>query len=122
VAVRFPGAVGAGAAPAALNATTCKIHPPAFDNVAVAWYEPTAVTTLSSTRSPSGSVISRLLYPLPAADVLVSTVFAPTSRSFALLVTAAPLSIAVAVPVPTENASSGLFTSNPLYSRIRMSG
>ena len=122
VANRLPGADGAGAAPAALKATTCITHEPAAANCAVAWNVPVAVTTSSSAISPSGLVITREVYPVPGADVLVETVLAPTNKSFAFVVVMAPLSVVELLPVAAPATSRGLLMSDPLYSRMRISG
>src|SRR4051812_8655250 len=122
VAVAFPGADGAGAAPAALKATICITQAPPAERVAVARYDPLAVTSLSSAMSPSGEVMIRLVKPVPAADVKVKTVFAATSRSLAFAVLIVPLSVVVAVPDAPPATSNGLLMSRPLYSRILMSG
>jgi hypothetical protein len=72
--------------------------------------------------SESGTVIIRLVYPVPALLFPVNTVLAPKSRSLALRVVAAPLSAAALLPVAVASTSNGLAGSNPLYSKMRMSG
>src|SRR5882672_1057073 len=72
--------------------------------------------------SPSGVVITRLVYPLPGPVVIVWTTFAPTRRSFALVVVTAPLLLVALLPCAPTATSSGLIGSSPLYSAIRMSG
>ncbi len=72
--------------------------------------------------SPSGTVMTRLVNPAPAPAVRVSTMLAPTSRSFALVVVTAPLFVVAVLPVAAAVTSSGFVGSRPLYSRMRMSG
>src|SRR5689334_10333797 len=72
--------------------------------------------------SPSGDVITRLVNDVPAPLVLVATRFAPTIRSFALVVVAAPLLGDVLEPFAAATTSTGLLVAIPLYSAIRTSG
>jgi hypothetical protein len=99
--------------------TICITQGPEEDNVAVALLLPVALTTLSSAISPSGTVITRDVNPLPAALVVVATVFAPTISSLATLVVAAPLFVVALFPLAPAVTSTAL---TPLYSRIRTSG
>jgi hypothetical protein len=72
--------------------------------------------------SASGTVITRLVYPVPAAEVVCCTKFAPTSRSFAVPVVTEPLLLGVPLPwaaIATSTAVVGLI---PVYSAIRTSG
>jgi hypothetical protein len=101
------------------NATICITHGPAELNVAVALLLPAVVTTLSSAMSPSGDVMTRDVNPLPAALVVVATMFAPKIKSLAIVVVAAPLLDVALFPLPPMVTSTA-FT--PRYSRIRMSG
>ena len=94
-------------------------HGPELLSVAVALLLPVAVTTLSSAISPSGDVMIRDVNPLPAAPVIVATVFAPKINSLALVVVAAPLFAAVLFPLAPAVTSSVV---TPRYSRIRTSG
>jgi hypothetical protein len=48
--------------------------------------------------------------------------FAPTSKSEALVVVTALLLLVALVPVAPAPTSSGVFVSSPLYSKTRMSG
>ncbi len=59
--------------------------------------------------------------PVPGPLVMLVTIFAPKSRSFALVVVTAPLLLDVLLPVFAAVTSTGLLGSAPLYSRIRMS-
>jgi len=113
-----PVTVGAGPVDNA-KVTICMTQGPAELNVAVALLLPVEVTTLSSTISPSGAVITREVKPFPALLVLVATVFAPKISSLVTLVVAAPLLEVVLFPLAAETTSTTLM---PLYSRIRMSG
>jgi hypothetical protein len=123
VAPRFVGAVGVAVAPIPLNAAICITQPPALVSGAVALYVPVAVTIRSSARSESGFVMILTVYPVPAPLFPVNTVFAPNSKSFAFVVaTAVPLFAGLLLPVPPTVTSSGFAVSNPLYSKIRMSG
>src|SRR6476469_583617 len=64
---------GGGELPAPRKATTCMTQPPAKLSGAVAVYDPVADTTRSSALSPSGFVMIRLVKPLPAPLMPVST-------------------------------------------------
>src|SRR5215510_1872203 len=72
--------------------------------------------------SPSGDVIPRDVYPVPAAVVIQVTVFAATIRSPGAVVVSAPLSLMVDVPVEAIAPSNGFVASTPRYSAIRTSG
>jgi hypothetical protein len=72
--------------------------------------------------SPSGLVIMRLVYPEPAPVLAVCTKLAPTKRSLAFVVVAAPLFAKVLFPWAAAATSNGLDGSTPLYSAIRISG
>src|SRR5215471_18321824 len=72
--------------------------------------------------SPSGDVITRDVYPAPGPDTCAVTVFAPTSRSPAVVVVQAPLSLVRALPEAPTPPSSGLTGSSPRYSATRTSG
>jgi hypothetical protein len=72
--------------------------------------------------SPSGVVIIRLVNPLSAPAVCVSTVFAPTSRSVELVVVSRPLLLTALLPMPPSAASSVETVFIPLYSKMRISG
>src|SRR5262245_50513887 len=72
--------------------------------------------------SPSGLVIRRVVNPVPAPLVVVTTVLAPTRRSLALLVATDPLLLAALLPAPATLASTAFTGSIPLYSRMRTSG
>src|SRR6266481_2002626 len=87
--------------------------------VAVALLLPAVVTTLSSAMSPSGDVIIRDVYPVPAPVVTVAIVFAPKINSLALVVVAEPLLAAALFPLAPTFAPSVV---TPRYSRIRTSG
>jgi hypothetical protein len=80
------------------------------------------MTILSSAMSPSGSVSSRCVNPLPAPAVVVCTVLAPSNRSLAFVVATFPSLLATLLPAAPAIASTGLTGSIPLYSNIRMSG
>jgi hypothetical protein len=101
------------------NVAICMTQGPEELNVAVALLLPAVVTISSSAISPSGEVMMRDVNPLPAAPVVVNTMFAPKINSLALVVVAAPLFAAVPLPLAPAFASSVV---NPWYSRIRMSG
>jgi hypothetical protein len=103
----------------AANVTICITHAPEDVSVAVALLLPVALATLSSARSPSGEVITRDVNPLPAAPVVVNTVFAPKINSLATLVVAAPLFVVALFPLAPAVTST---TFTPRYSRIRTSG
>ena len=60
----------------------------------------------------------RAVNPGAAVAVLVQTVSAATSRSFALVVVSGPASAVALLPTAAELPSSGLTVSTPLYSRI----
>ena len=110
--------VGTGAETAE-NVAICMTQGPEEVNVAVALLLPAVVTILSSAISPSGAVIIRDVNPLPAAPVVVATVFAPKINSLATVVVAAPLFAAVPLPLAPAVTSSVV---TPRYSRIRTSG
>src|SRR5262245_33272543 len=76
----------------------------------------------SSRMSPSGCVITRLVNDCPAAVVVVETMLAPTSRSFAFVVVIEPLLLDVPLPELAATTSSGLAVARPRYSAIRISG
>jgi hypothetical protein len=101
------------------NVTICMTHGPDEVRVAVALLLPVTLTTLSSAMSPSGAVITRDVNPLPAAPVVVATVFAPKINSLALVVVAKPLLDVALFPLAPAFASSAV---TPRYSRIRTSG
>src|SRR5690349_12731479 len=75
----------------------------------------------SSRMSPSGDVITRLVNDAPAPVVVLATRLAPTIRSFALVVVAAPLLLELPEPVAAATTSTGLTGAMPLYSAIRTS-
>ena len=102
-----------------LNVTICMTQGPEEVNVAVALLLPAVVTTLSSAISPSGAVMMRDLKPLPAARVVVATMFAPKINSFALVVFAEPLLDVALFPLAPAVTSTAV---TPRYSSIRMSG
>ena len=95
------------------------IQGPEEVSVAVALLLPAVVTILSSAISPSGVVITREVNPLPAAFVVVETMFAPKINSLAPVVVAAPLLALVLLPLAPAVTSSVV---TPLYSRMRTSG
>jgi hypothetical protein len=64
-------------------------------------------------------VITRDVNPLPAAPVVVATVFAPKINSLALVVVAKPLLDVALFPLAPAVTSTAV---TPRYSRIRMSG
>jgi hypothetical protein len=101
------------------NVAICMTQGPAPVNVAVALLLPAVVTSLSSAISPSGDVMIRDVNPLPAAPVVVDTMFAPKTNSFALVVVAAPLFAAVLFPLAPAVTSRVV---TPRYSKIRTSG
>jgi hypothetical protein len=72
--------------------------------------------------SPSGEVITRDVYPAPAALVWAVTVLAPTSSAFAVFVVKAPLSLVVDAPAAPMAVSNGFAESIPRYSAMRTSG
>ena len=88
---------------------------------AVEVYAPAAVTLRSWTRSPSGSVIVRLVHPDPAPRVYEVTMFAETSRSEALVVVTASVLLVELLPDRPEVTSTGFAGSIPAYSRMRTS-
>ena len=88
-------------------------------NVAVALLLPAVVTISSSAMSPSGFVMIRDVNPLPAALVVVATMFAPKINSLALVVVAAPLFAVVPLPLAPAVTSTVV---TPWYSRMRTSG
>src|SRR2546425_11029502 len=71
--------------------------------------------------SPSGAVITRLVHPEPASAVVVATTLAATSKSDALVVTAAGVLLVALLPVAEAVTSTGLAAAIPEYSRMRMS-
>src|SRR5438876_8604216 len=71
--------------------------------------------------SPSGAVITRLDHPGPASAVVVATTLAATSKSDALVVTAAGVLLLAVLPVAEAVTSTGLAAASPAYSRMRMS-
>jgi hypothetical protein len=112
-----PVTVGTG--PEAVEKVTiCITQGPAPLNVAVALLLAAVVTTLSSAISPS-EVMIREVNPLPAAPVVVNTVFAPKISSLALVVVAEPLLALVPLPLAPAVTSSVV---TPRYSSIRTSG
>jgi hypothetical protein len=104
---------------AAEKVAICMTQGPEPVNVAVALLLPAVVTTLSSAMSPSGEVMIREVNPLPAAPVVVATMFAPKINSLALVVVAEPLLAAVPLPLVPAVTSSVV---TPRYSRMRTSG
>ena len=62
------------------------------------------------------------MYPVPGAVVFAPTRFAPTNKSFALVVVTAPLSLVVPLPCAAAVPSTGVTGSIPAYSAMRMSG
>ena len=82
--------------------------------VAVALFGPAVVTVLSSVRLRLA--FRRVVKPVPAAVTLLLDDPAPKITSFALVVVADPLFIALAVPVETLLVSSGAVRSSPEYS------
>ena len=80
------------------------------------------VTARSSKMSPSGFVITRLVYPLPAPLVNVCTRLAPISRSLAFVVVTEPLLLVAVLPCAPTATSRALTVSIPLYSAMRISG
>ena len=107
---------------AARKATSCIVQAPPGLTGAVPLKLPALVTTRSSRMLPSGLVITREVKPVPAAVVSVSTVFAPTSRSFALNVVTGPLLLVVLLPLAPTATSIGFTGLMPEYSAIRTSG
>src|SRR5258706_15063792 len=71
--------------------------------------------------SPSGLVMTRDVQPAPGPLVQVVTVLAAKSKSDALVVTAAGVLLAAALPVAEAVTSTGLTGSSPAYSRMRAS-
>ncbi len=80
------------------------------------------MTNWSSTRSWSGLVRIRGMYPVPDPLAEVYTVSAPTNRSLELVVVTVPLLLIALFPVAPATTSTGLRGSIPLYSMTRMSG
>ena len=80
---------------------------------------PPSSRSSSSAMSPSGTVMIREVNPLPAAVVIVATMFAPKISSLALVVVAAPLLAVALLPLAAAFASSAV---TPRYSRMRTSG
>ena len=113
-----PLTVGAGPE-IAEKATICMTQEPEEARVAVALLLPAVVTILSSAISPSGDVIVRDVKPLPAAPVVVATMFAPKINSLVPVVVAAPLFALVLLPLAPAVTSSVV---TPRYSRMRTSG
>src|ERR1700733_6179072 len=72
--------------------------------------------------SPSGEVSSLWVNPVPGPLVLPVTRFAPTIRSDAFVVVAAPLLLVALVPVAAAVTSTGVDVLMPEYSRMRISG
>ena len=72
--------------------------------------------------SPSGVVITRLVYPDPDPVVSVCTWFAPTNRSEAFPVVTEPLLLDAPLPCAVATTSTGVVGSIPLYSAMRTSG
>src|SRR5437660_12742925 len=64
----------------------------------------------------------RVVYPAPAPVVDVYTMFAPNSRSFPLVVVAAPLLLLALLPTAAGVTSTEFTGSIPLYSNMRISG
>ena len=111
-------AVGADAVPAA-KAAICITHAPDSFSVAFALLLAAVVAVLSSTRSESGSVTTRSVYPLPTPPNPVATVFAPTTSSFVPVVVAAPLLALALLPLLAAVTSR---LAAPSYSSTRTSG
>src|SRR5262249_16596106 len=78
--------------------------------------------TRSSTISPSGLVIMRLVKPEPGLLVEVATMLPATRSTFGTDVVSAPVLLVALEPVAAATASRGFTESRPLYSRIRISG
>jgi hypothetical protein len=72
--------------------------------------------------SPSGVVMTRFVYPVPAAVNAVAVVPAPTNRSFVPVVAAEPLFAKAEEPDAEAEPSEGLAGSSPMYSKDRTSG
>src|SRR5438045_1400111 len=114
------GGGGGGEPPAARKAASCMTQSP--ESEAVAAYDPVAVTTRSSAKSESGTVMMREVNPAPAPFVVPVVISPATSRSVAVVVVIEPLLAVALVPDAPTATSNGLAVSMPLYSRIRMSG
>src|SRR3989454_9613636 len=71
--------------------------------------------------SPSGAVITRFDHPGPASVVVVATTLAATSKSDALVVTAAGVLLVAVLPMAEAGTSTGLTAASPEYSGMRMS-
>src|SRR5256886_10914844 len=71
--------------------------------------------------SPSGAVITRFDHPGPASVVVVATTLAATSKSDALVVTAAGVLLVAVLPMAEAVTSTGLTAASPEYSRMRTS-
>src|SRR2546428_11925090 len=71
--------------------------------------------------SPSGAVITRFDHPGPASVVVVATTLAATSKSDALVVTAAGVLLVAVLPMAEAVTSTGLTAASPEDSRMRMS-
>ena len=71
----------------------------------------------------SGTVMTRFVKDAPGPAVPPSnTMFAPTSKSLAVVVVTAPLLLTVLFPWAAAVTSTGLVTSTPRYSAMRISG
>ena len=75
----------------------------------------------SSTMSPSGFVIARVVNPLPGAVKAPCDMPAPKSSALAEVVVTAPLEGVVLVPLFEEVPSTGLEVAIPEYSVARTS-
>ncbi len=107
----------------ALNATVCMTHARLRFCVAVPVYGPTVAANSSSSRSPLGLVIIRVVNPPPELSVTLSRVAPATSMSFAMVVDNVPLDIALPVPDPDATESiNGEMLVILEYSAIRTSG
>src|SRR5258708_20720313 len=83
------GGGGGGEPPAARKAASCMTHSP--DSAAVAAYDPVAVTTRSSAKSESGTVMMREVNAAPAPLVVPVVISPATSRSVEVVVVTEPL-------------------------------
>ena len=107
---------------AALNAAICINHAPRSPTAPPRCSCPPRSTERSSAMSPSGLVITRLVYPGPAAEKNDFVMPPPTRRSFVPVVVAVALVAVDDEPEADAATSNGAAGSSPLYSRTRTSG
>src|SRR5262249_27737636 len=98
----------------ALKAASCRIQVPLLSAALALWLP--AEAPASSTMSPSGEVMTRLVKPDPGAVKTAPVIPAAKSRSVVPVVLIEPVAAVVPVPVNDVPTSKGLVVRTPEYS------